>query len=193
MVGPHEKPDWGALYSVAEAQEGHFTTQQAAATGFSTQLLYKHIHAGRVAKDRRGVYRLVHFPPGEHEELAIVWLWSDRVGIFCNQSALGLHGLSDVMPATLHLALPESWRARRLRVTARVTNHNSENAPSERAWFGPVPATSVKRTLIDCADAHLAPDLLRQATRQALHRGLVARADLAPIDRALAPFGGVGA
>ena len=24
--------------------------------------------------------RLVHFPPGDHEDLAAVWLWSDRDG-----------------------------------------------------------------------------------------------------------------
>ena len=27
---------------------------------------------------RRGIYRLVHFPAGEHEELVMVWLWSKQ-------------------------------------------------------------------------------------------------------------------
>jgi predicted transcriptional regulator of viral defense system len=53
------KPDWDRLFEVAAAQEGYFTTQQAAEAGYSSQLLLKHIRAGRVARVRRGIYRLV--------------------------------------------------------------------------------------------------------------------------------------
>ena len=60
-------PSWDALYEVASAQEGLFTTVQAADAGYSPQLLQKHLHAGRLHRVRRGVYRLVHFPPGDHE------------------------------------------------------------------------------------------------------------------------------
>src|SRR6266700_4465267 len=31
---------------------------------------------------RHGVYRLVHFPAGDHEELEVVWPWSERKGVF---------------------------------------------------------------------------------------------------------------
>ena len=60
-------PNWDRLYELASGQEGYFTTQDAASAGFSSQLLLKHISAGRVMRARRGVYRLVHFPAGEHE------------------------------------------------------------------------------------------------------------------------------
>jgi predicted transcriptional regulator of viral defense system len=63
------KPDWDRLFEVASGQEGYFTTQQAAEAGYSSQLVLKHLHAGRVVRERRGIYRLVHFPAGEHEEL----------------------------------------------------------------------------------------------------------------------------
>src|SRR5208337_2168977 len=68
---------------------------RTAAAGYSTQLLLKHIRSGRVTRVRRGVYRLVHFPAGEHENLAVLWLWSERMGVFSHHTALALHGLSD--------------------------------------------------------------------------------------------------
>ncbi len=43
---------------------------------------------------RRGVYRLVHFPVGDHEDLTAVWLWSEREGVFSHETALALHDLS---------------------------------------------------------------------------------------------------
>jgi predicted transcriptional regulator of viral defense system len=185
------QPNWAALYETAGAQDGHFTTQQAADAGYSTQLLLKHIRGGRIARVRRGVYRLVHFPAGEHEELSVVWLWSDREGVFSHQTALALHGLSDVLPGHIHLTLPAEWRRRRFRVPKGVVLHHADVPPGDRAWFGPVPVTSPRRTLIDCAREKVSPDLLRQAAQQAMRRGLVVKGDLPDVEQALQPFGGL--
>jgi predicted transcriptional regulator of viral defense system len=176
-------PSWDALFDVASGQEGLFTTVQAADAGYSPQLLQKHLHAGRIQRVRRGVYRLVHFPPGEHEDLAAVWLWSGRAGVFSHETALFLHGLSDVLPARVHLTLPASWSARRFRVPRGVVLHHAEVAKDERAWVGPVPVTAPRRTLADCIAAHVAPDLVEQAIEQARARGVVSQAALAQLRR----------
>lgn len=186
-------PNWDRLYELASSMHGYFTTRDAATAGFSSQLLLKHIDAGRVSRARRGVYRLVHFPAGEHEELVVVWLWSDRRGVFSHQTALALHGLSDVLPAKAHLSLPSSWQKRRLRVPPGVVIHHGDIPKRERAWFGAVPATSARQTLNDCAHEKLAPDLLRQAAREAVRRGIVAKDDLSEVKRALRGFGGLAA
>jgi predicted transcriptional regulator of viral defense system len=188
-----DAPTWDALYETAAAQDGHFTTQQAAEAGYSPQLLVKHLHAGRLTRVRRGVYRLFHYPAGEREDLTVLWLWSDRAAVFSHQTALALHGLSDVLPAKTHLTLPTAWRRRRLRVPRGVVIHHGEVLKKDRTWFGPLPATSAQRTLADCARSALSPELLRQAARQALRRGLVAKTDLADVRRALRPFGGLAA
>jgi predicted transcriptional regulator of viral defense system len=193
MARPSRLPDWDRLYATASAQDGYFTTEQARMAGYSRQLLQKHLQSGRVARIRRGVYRLVHFPAGDHEDLAIVWLWSEQAGVFSHQTALALHGLSDVLPSEIHLTLPLTWRHRRFRVPAGVVLHHQDVLEHERTWVGPVPVTSPSRTLEDCAREPIAPDLLRQAAQQALKRGIVARADLAEVERALAPFGGIAA
>jgi predicted transcriptional regulator of viral defense system len=164
---------------------------QAAEAGYSTHLLRKHIHAGRVTRSQRGIYRLVHFPVGEHEELVTAWLWSEQAGVLSHQTALSLHALSDVLPAQVHLTLPEAWRRRRFRVPAGVVLHHADVAPGERSWFGAVSATSAGRTLCDCAKAGLSPELLQQAAQQALRRGLVTGNELTDVETALKPFGGL--
>lgn len=184
-------PDWERLYETAAAQQGMFTTQQAAEVGYSPQLLVHHTRGGKTARVRRGIYRLVHFPAGEHEELVIAWLWSERAGVLSHQTALALHGLSDVLPAHVHLTLPSAWRKRRFRVPPDVVLHYADVAPEDRAWFGAVPVTTPRRTLSDCAKEGLSPEVLGQAARQALRRGLVAKRDLGDVDRALEPFGGI--
>ncbi len=177
-------PSWDALFDAASGQEGLFTIGQAAEAGYSPQLLQKHLHAGRIQRVRRGVYRLVHFPPGDHEDLAVVWLWSDRAGVFSHETSLFLHGLSDVLPSRVHITLPVSWRARRLRVPRGVVLHHAGVAKDERAWVGPVPVTTPRRTLADCIAAGVAPDLVEQAIGQAAARGVVPRAAATELRRA---------
>ena len=187
------RPDWDDLYEMAAAQEGLFTTKQAAEAGYSPQLLVHYLHIGKAVRVRRGIYRLVHFPAGEHEELVTAWLWSELTGVVSHQTALALHELSDALPAQVHLTLPVAWRRRRLHVPADVVLHHAEVPPRDRTWFGAVPATNPRRSLSDCARAGLSPELLRQAARQALRRGLVTRPELGDVEAALEPFGGLAA
>ncbi|MGA9524030.1 MAG: type IV toxin-antitoxin system AbiEi family antitoxin domain-containing protein, partial [Myxococcaceae bacterium] len=139
---PASRPDWNRLFETAATQEGLFTTRQAAEVGYSPQLLVNYVHTGKAVRVRRGIYRLVHFPAGEHEELVAAWLWSGLAGIVSHQTALALHGLSDALPSHIHLTLPTAWRRRRFRVPADVVLHHADVPPEERAWFGAVPTTN---------------------------------------------------
>lgn len=183
------RPNWNQLFETALGQEGLFTTRQAAEAGYSPQLLVHYIHKGRVSRILHGIYRLVHFPAVEHEELVSAWLWSDLTGIISHQTALALHGLSDALPSKVHLTLPLAWRKRRLRVPEDIVLHYADVSQQDRSWFGAVPITSPGRSLIDCAHEGLSPDLLQQAAQQAVRRGLVAKAQLGDVNEALRPFG----
>lgn len=110
-----------------------------------------------------------------------------------HQTALSLHGLSDVLPAQIHLTLPAAWRKRRFRVPPGVVLHHADIAPEDRAWFSAVPITNLCRTLNECACEGLSPDLLRQAAQQALRRGLVTKPELGEVEAALKPLGGLAA
>jgi len=186
-------PDWNRLFETAAAQEGLFTTGQASEAGYSSQLLVHYLQTGRALRVRRGIYRLVHFPAGEHEGLVAAWLWSELTGVVSHQTALALHGLSDALPARIHLTLPAEWRRRRFRVPADVVLHHADVPPGDRAWFGAVPMTNPRRSLNDCAREGLSPELLRQAAEQALRRGLVTKKELRDVEVALEPFGGLAA
>ncbi len=191
MKGPlHlDSPDWSQLFETAAGQAGLFTTEQAADAGYSPQLLVHYVRSGKVVRLRRGIYRLVHFPAGEHEDLVELWLWSSQQGVFSHQTALAHHGLSDILPSRVHLTVPTEWRRRRLRVPPGVVLHYAGVLGPERSWHGAVPITSPVRTLVDCATAQLSPDLLSQALEQALERGLISERDAADIGRVAASSG----
>lgn len=180
-------PSWDHLYETAAAQAGHFTTAQAEVAGYSPQLLAKYLANGRVARVRRGVYRLTHFPAGEHEEFVVVWLWSERAGVFSHETALFLYGLSDALPARMHVTLPADWRQRRLRVPDGVATHFGDMGGADRGWVGPVPVSGVARTLVDCAQAAVAPEMVRDAMEQAVERGMIRKGSLPRLAPAQVP------
>jgi hypothetical protein len=64
-------------------------------------------------------------------------------------------------------------------VPTGVVLHHSDVDEADRGWFDAVPVTAPLRTLADCSAASLSPDLLEQAVRDALSRGLVTTAELA--------------
>lgn len=179
------RPDWDELYRIAETQSGYFTSSQAKEAGYSSPLLRKHVVAGRFAHVRRGIYRLVYFPPMENEEFVVLWLWSNFAGVLSHDTALSLYGLSDILPAHAHITLPATWARRRLKLPDGVRAYYADVDDEERSWFGWVPITSPARTLQDCLDAHLPPDLLEQAIYEAFHRGQISSDDFARFDQAL--------
>jgi predicted transcriptional regulator of viral defense system len=176
-------PDRNRLYEIAAAQEGLFTARQAIGAGYSLPLLVHHRRVGNIARIRRGIYRLVQFPTSEHEDLVALWLWSEQQGVVSHQNALMLHELSDVLPSQIHLTLPAAWRHRRLRVPEGVVVHHADVPPVDRTWFGAIPITTPRRTLVDCARDGINPELLRQAVKQALARGIVSKLELEKLDR----------
>jgi hypothetical protein len=96
-----------------------------------------------------------------------------------------------LLPAQIHLTLPTDWQQRRLRVPQGLALHYADVPDNDRTWAGVAPVTSTRRTLEDCADSGLTPDLLRQAASQALTRGLVTKSELRAVEKALEHFGGI--
>ncbi len=191
MIPRSQKPNRAALQAFAAVQSGYFTARQAAESGYSLPLLARYQRRGEVVRIRRGIYRLCYYPNQDHEELVIIWLWAEQQGIFSHTTALELHGLSDLMATKVHLTLPQAWQRRRLRLPPDVVRHHADHAASTRCWFGPIPATPAAATLNDCAQQALAPDMMRQATQQALSRGMIESHEISPVLHYLNPFGGL--
>ena len=181
-------PDWDCLYETASAQEGYFTTEQAAEAGYSPQLLSHYLKRQRIDRVRRGIYRIVHFPLGDAEDLVVIWLWSGREGVFSHETALVLHGLSDVMPARVHLTLPAAWKSRRLRVPPGTVLHHANIEAGDRAHVGCLPVTAPSRAVNDSAESSVSPDLVRQAIGEGTDRGLFTEQMIAPALRYVEQF-----
>lgn len=165
-------PSWDRLYEIASAQEGYFTSSQAAEAGYSLPLLAHHLHKGRIAHAQRGIHRLVHYPSGEHDDLMVLWLCSGREGVFSHETGMALHGLSDVLPFRVHLTLPKAWEKRRMKFPEVLVPHFADLPAEDRAWVGSIPVTTPARTVLDCAEAHVPPELVAQAIQEGIERGL---------------------
>lgn len=171
-------PNWDRLYETAAAQAGYVSLTEALGAGYSRQLVRHYVREGRLERVDRGVYRLVHFPAGEHEDLVPLWLWSKQAGVFSHETALMLHELSDALPAKRHITLPAAWTSRRLRVPQGVLLHFAALPKKATGWVGPVPVTTPLRTITDCLLDEAPQELVRQAIRQGTRRGLFERGDL---------------
>lgn len=174
-------PDAVALNQVAYGQDGYFTSQQARDTGFSPQLLAHHVRSGRYEHMRRGLYRLRGYPGSSHEEVRALWLsvGAERA-VVSHESALELHGLSDVLPNTVHLLVDRDDRG--IRRLQGVTLHTTTKAlqPSEVVSREGIRVTDPVRSILDAAGAGTAPEQIEMAVRQALHEGLTTRRSLLP-------------
>lgn len=177
-----ETPSWERLYEAAAPQQGYFTARQASAAGFSAQLLRYYAASGKVQPaGQRGVYRIVLFPPGEHEDLVVAWLWAEQQGVMSHQTALLLQGISDALPAKIHMTVPAAWAKRRLRVPANAVLHYRDVDERARTWSGPVPVTTPLRTIQDCIADAVNPELVVDAIRDARERGLVTKEQAADL------------
>jgi len=162
------------LYEIAKRQAGYFSTAQAQRAGFSKALLSHHVKSGRFLRLRRGVYRLAHFPEMPHADLYIAWLSAGEKAVVSHESALLLYGLTDLLPAEIHLTVPRT-ASRRL---PGVRFHTARLSPEEVAVRQGLPVTTVPRTLVDVLRSGVAEEWVRQAVQQALARGLVSAAAL---------------
>lgn len=177
-VGTSRKSPWDALFGIAVGQEGLFSAAQAKDARCSQQLLGRYLATGKIERVRRAVYRIVHFPRGENEDLIALWLWSKNEGVFSHETALFLHQLSDALPTRAHLTLPGAWTRREVKLPPRTIVSYSDLPDEDRAWHGPVPVTTVRRTLADCLHANVPAELVAQASAQAAARGLIAPAEV---------------
>lgn len=163
-----------ALYEVAEAQAGYFTADQAIIVGFSYRQLSYYGSTGRFERIVRGVYRLALFPHSPQEDLFIAWLRVGKLAVISHESALALYELSDVMPAEIHLIVPPT--ASRRHPGLRL--HTNRLQPDDVTSYMGLPVTTVSRTIAHVAAAGLAAELVIQAVREAIQRGLVTKHQL---------------
>jgi predicted transcriptional regulator of viral defense system len=173
------------LFSKALEQGGYFTAKQAKEIGYAYPHLAYHESTGNFERVGHGLYRLTSRAPGEHDDLVRLSLWSrdraDRMqAVVSHDSALVLHELSELLPATIHLTVPGTFRKPAPR---GVVLHKASLAGpdiEERSGFR---LTTPMRTLVDAAIGEVSQEQLEKAVSEALRRGLVRKSKLGDVVR----------
>ncbi|HEU5061753.1 MAG TPA: hypothetical protein VFT79_01220 [Solirubrobacterales bacterium] len=89
-----------------------------------------------------------------------------------HESALELHGLSDVIPNAIHLSLPRSARGQRPRPGVRLHTLKEPPKKSETCRIAGLPVTRPERTIIDAIATGTQPEQIQMAIRQVPERRL---------------------
>ena len=166
------------LYSIAETQQGYFTARQAREAGYSYETHHYHVARSAWIREARGIYRLARFPITEEGQYVLWSLWScgrdgKPQGVYSHQTALSLHELSDVMPARLHMTVPNSFR-RSAVVPAVLILHKGELSEPETEQRSGYRVARPLRAIEDLLRAGSeSRDRLATALREGLARGLI--------------------
>lgn len=168
------------LAALAHTQGGYFTTKQAREAGYGYSHLDYHESAGNFERVGHGLYRLQTIPPAEHDDLIRLALWSrnqkdEPQAVASHETALVLHGLSDLLPGRIHLTVPPGFR--KLAPPGCVI-HKARLDDAEVEEREGYRVTTPLRTLLDAAAGGVSTEQLLQAADDALTRGLVRRSVL---------------
>ena len=172
-------PDRERLFDVASEQAGYFTAAQAQATGYSRSLLSHHVKSRLFNRVRHGLYRFRSYPPHPNEDIVAAWLSLGRDrAVLSHQTALSLHGLSDVISDALHFTIPRA--ARYMRPDRGIVIHTTTKPlpSSEVVLRGGIHVTSPVRSILDSVEAGIGPEQVDRAIRQAIRRGLATTSQL---------------
>lgn len=166
-------PDRVRLFEIASGQNGYFTTQQASQCGYSWALLSHHVKRGHFIRVRRGLYRFQEYPSSPREQILAAWLIVGKdIAVVSHESALDLLELSDIVPDAVHLTVERSRRGlspvRGVKLHTVVKPLRSD----ERVVRDGIVLTSASRSILDAADAGMAPEQVEMAVVQAIGRGL---------------------
>jgi len=171
------------LFEIADRQQGYFTSQQATKCGYSRTNFHRHITSGEWIKEQRGIYRLVHYPITSHPDLVLWSLWSRNIkgkvqGVWSHETALEIHELSDVMPAKMHMTVPKKFR-KWTNIPKNLVLYFADLSDIDIITQQGYLVTKPLKTIIDIIkEGKLSEDLIVQAIRDALQKGLVSHKEL---------------
>jgi len=174
-----ERPNSLRLFQIASDQHGYFTTAQARASGFRSNLLAHHVRTGRFQRVGIGIYRIRDYPASPYEEVVAAWLAAGKeTAVISHESALDLLDLSNAIPDAVHLTVPRTRRYRSGPPGVVIHTTTRPLQPSDVVTRHGIRITSPLRSILDAASTGTAPEQIELAIDQALRRGLLDRHEL---------------
>lgn len=152
-----------AVFELGADNYGFVTQDDAQMLGIPAQRLVVLFHRGLLERRRQGLYRVSALPvtPLDSYMEATLWPIGAR-GVLSHETALELHGLSDVNPAKIHITVPAHHRTRRT-VPAQYVVHHADLDPGEVTTHEGVPIVTAACAIRQAQAAHLGPALIHQA------------------------------
>ncbi len=177
------------LVTLAEENDGLFTSEQARDSGFTDSVLSRLAQRGRIERTARGVYRIPYVPINRFSQYreAILWAQAHRgphMVALSHETALAVYDISDANPAAIHVTVPKSARLRRESPKSVVVHHDNLSS-QEITLIEGLPVTSIARTITDLLHLGGRLDLISQAITDARREGYISAAETQRIRRAL--------
>lgn len=121
--------------------------------GITATTVSRLVKKGEIAQLARGLYQLADAPVGVHHSLAIAAKLVPN-GIVCLASALAYHGLTDVIPNSVWVAIgPKDWRPHIDKVRLAIVRFGPkvlrEGVETHRVENVPVPIYDAAKTVVD--------------------------------------------
>ena len=173
-------------FKIVEGQQGYFTAKQATDAGYKLGSQAHHVKSGNWILVERGIYRLTRFPQSPEEQLVIFALLSRNragrpEGVYSHQTALGVHELSDVNPAKLHMTVPTTFR-RNAKAPEILVLHRARLDGKDVEQRQGFTVTRPLRTVVDLATAEsVSRDIIEQALAEGRQRGLITMREVAEL------------
>lgn len=158
-----------ALDAIAFRQRGYFTAAQARDVGYSYQAQKHHADRGNWTRVERGLFRLPGWPVAEGDEYVRACLSLGEGAAISHESALAVHGLSDLIPSRIDVTVPGGRR----RADGALRRHVGLLPQGDREERDGWRVTTPERTLVDVAASSTSQEHLDAAVAGALERGLV--------------------
>jgi len=154
------------LYTLADAQVGHFTAGQAEEVGIDRRYLTHHVRSGNLERVDRGIYRLRNYPSHRFEDVMVAILWVGNGAVASHATALAMYDLADAMPPVIHITVDRRFRGSRRGVIVHQARLDERDVTRRDG----IPVTTPLRTITDVAsDLSVAV----AAATEAIERGLM--------------------
>jgi predicted transcriptional regulator of viral defense system len=175
-----------ALMTIAQDQQGYFTTKQAIKAGYADNTHPYHVRVGNWERVRRGIYRVTHLPLPEDGEMMAWLLWSrgrdeKPAAALSHETALSLFELGDFNPAKIHMTVPPRFR-RNSRLPKAVVLHRGKFPPGEVVQLRGLTVSRALRALCDVASSNPnSIDELKLAAQEGRRRGLITEREVSAL------------
>lgn len=174
------------LRDLALGQNGLVSRRQALEElGLSAAAVDSLVARGALERVAHGIYRVPYLPGAGVEPYQVAILRAGHPdAVLSHETALDVHGISDVNPARYHVTIPERHRIRRSD-NDRYVVHVERLGPRQVTWWNEMRVVTPVVAVEQCLAYGTPTYLLRQALERGGRTGAVLRRDIVRLGAAL--------